>query len=68
MRYKTVKTLKDADFKCSTGVQRRTFEQMLTVIERGLRDFGRPPKLSRTDQSLMMFGIGASIARSFTLV
>jgi hypothetical protein len=26
---------------------------MLAVIEKGLRDFGRPPKLSRADQLLM---------------
>ncbi|RPI90635.1 MAG: transposase family protein [Chloroflexi bacterium] len=26
---------------------------MLQVIERGLHDFGRPPKLSRADQLLM---------------
>jgi len=26
---------------------------MLAVIEKGLRDFGRPPKLSRADQVLM---------------
>jgi len=26
---------------------------MLTVIEKRLRDFGRPPKLSRADQLLM---------------
>ena len=26
---------------------------MLKVVEKGLRDFGRPPKLSRADQLLM---------------
>jgi hypothetical protein len=53
MRYETVQPLSAKDFKRSTGVQRRTFEQMLTVIEKGLRDFGRPSKLSRADQLLM---------------
>ena len=53
MNYKTIEHLKDSDFKRLTGVQRETFEQMLTVIEKGLRDFGRPPKLSRADQLLM---------------
>ena len=53
MRYETVQTLKDEDFKRSTGVQRNTFEKMLEVVESGLRDFGRPPKLSRADQLLM---------------
>jgi len=53
MRYETIQDLKDADFKRSTGVQRSTFEKMLEVVETGLRDFGRPPKLSRADQLLM---------------
>lgn len=53
MRYETIQNLKDTDFKRLTGVQRETFEEMLKVIERGLSDFGRPPKLSRADQLLM---------------
>jgi hypothetical protein len=53
MRYATVKSLKDEEFKRSTGVSRETFEKMLAVIHRDLRDFGRPPKLSREDQLLM---------------
>ena len=53
MNYETIEDLKDSDFKRLTGVQRETFEQMLAVIEKGLRDFGRPPKLSRADQLLM---------------
>ena len=53
MRYETVKLLKDEDFKRSTGVQRKTFEKMLEIVETGLRDFGRPTKLSRADQLLM---------------
>ena len=43
MKYETVKSLKDADFKRSTGVSRRVFDQMLQVIEKGLSSFGRPP-------------------------
>ena len=54
MRYKTIQHLKDTDFKRLTGVQRETFEMMLKVVEKGLRDFGRPTKLSRTDQLLMI--------------
>jgi hypothetical protein len=50
MKYDTVQTLSDEDFKRSTGVQRKTFEKMLTVVTTELRDFGRPPKLSRGDQ------------------
>lgn len=53
MRYETIEQLKDSDFKRLTGVQRETFEEMLKVVEKGLRDFGRPPKLSRADQLLM---------------
>lgn len=53
MRYETVKDLKDADFKRLTGVQRATFEQMLTVVDKSQRAFGRPPKLSRADQLLL---------------
>src|SRR5512141_1258035 len=53
MNYETIEHLKDSDFKRLTGVQRETFDQMLAVIEEGIRDFGRPPKLSRADQLLM---------------
>lgn len=53
MRYETIQHLNDTDFKRLTGVQRETFEEMLKVVEKGLRDFGRPPKLSRADQLLM---------------
>lgn len=53
MRYETIKHLRDTDFKRLTGVQRETFEEMLEVVEKGLRDFGRPTKLSRADQLLM---------------
>ena len=53
MNYETIKQLKDSDFKRLTGVQRETFEQMLAVIAKGLRNFGRPTKLSRADQLLM---------------
>src|SRR4030042_6450149 len=53
MRYETVQKLKDEDYKRLTGVQRSTFGKMLVVVEKGLRDFGRPPKLSRADQLLM---------------
>src|SRR6266540_6639996 len=53
MRYETIQPLKYREFKRLTGVQRETFEQMLTVVEKGLVNFGRPPKLSRADQLLM---------------
>ena len=53
MRYETIEHLKDTDFKRLTGVQRETFEAMLKVVEKGLREFGRPPKLRRADQLLL---------------
>jgi hypothetical protein len=53
MRYETVKELKDKDFKRSTGVSREMFEKMLAVLQKEMRDFGRPPKLGRVDQLLM---------------
>jgi hypothetical protein len=53
MKYETIEHLKDTDFKRLTGVQRETFNQMLKVVETGLREFGRPTKLSRADQLLM---------------
>ena len=54
MHYETIEQLRDSDFKRLTGIQRETFNQMLAIIEKGLRDFGRPPKLSRADQLLMI--------------
>jgi hypothetical protein len=53
MRYETIEHLKDTDFKRLTGVQRETFDLMLKVVEKGMRNFGRPTKLSRADQLLM---------------
>jgi hypothetical protein len=53
MRYETVQTPSDEDFKRSTGVPRDTFEQMLEVVTKGVRDFGRPSNLSRADQLLL---------------
>ncbi|GAK52960.1 transposase [Candidatus Moduliflexus flocculans] len=53
MRYKMIQNFHNEDFKRATGVQRATFNKMLTVIEEGLGAFGRPPKLSRADQLLL---------------
>ena len=53
MRYENVQNLKDEAFKRSTGVSRTMFEKMLAVVKKGLRDFGRTPKLSRENQLLM---------------
>ncbi len=53
MKYETIQNLKDEEFKRCTGVSRKMFEKMLTVVRQGVRDFGRTPKLSRADQLLM---------------
>ncbi len=53
MRYENVQNLKDEAFKRSTGVSRTMFEKMLAVVKKGIRDFGRTPKLSRENQLLM---------------
>jgi hypothetical protein len=45
--------LSDADFKRAVGVQRDIFNIMLEEIKKNIRDFGRPPKLSRADQLLL---------------
>jgi hypothetical protein len=53
MRYETVHSISEEDFKRSTGVKRPTFIKMLQVVEQELREFGRPPKLSHADQLLL---------------
>lgn len=53
MQDETASQLKDEDFKRSTGVSRAVFEKMLAVVQREMRDYGRPPKLERADQLLM---------------
>ncbi len=53
MRYEEIKNRTDKDFKRLTGVEHRTFKQMVTVLETEMPNFGRPPKLSRADQLLM---------------
>ncbi len=54
MKYEEIKNWKKRDFKRLTGVLPSTFEKMLGVLEEELPSFGRPPKLSRADQLLMM--------------
>ena len=53
MKNENVCVLSDADFKRAVGVQRDIFNVMLEEIEKNIRNFGRPPKLSRADQLLM---------------
>jgi hypothetical protein len=65
MRYETLETLKDEDFKRSTGVSQTMFEKMLSVVKAGLRDFGRTPKLNREDQLLMTLMHGREYRTEF---
>ncbi len=55
MKNENVCVRNDADFKRAVGVQREIFNVMLEEIKKKIRDFGRPPKLSRADQLLMTF-------------
>ena len=53
MKYEKVKNRTDNDFKRLTGVPHKIFKQMIVVLNQEIRQFGRPPKLSREDQLLM---------------
>ena len=53
MRHEKIKDYEKEKFKRLTGVKKETFGKMVKVLETELRDFGRPPKLSRADQLLM---------------
>lgn len=53
MRYEKIKNRTDADFKRLTGVPHQIFKQMVVVVTKELRNFGRPTRLSREDQLLM---------------
>jgi hypothetical protein len=53
MRYEEIKNRRDNDFKRLTGVEHPTFRQMVSLLEKELPKFGRPPKLTRADQLLM---------------
>lgn len=53
MRYENIQHLAEEKFKRLVGVKPKTFNQMLEVVEQGIRNFGRPPKLSRADQLLL---------------
>ena len=65
MRCAAIEHLKDNDFKRLTGVQRESFDPMLKVIETGLRDFGRPTKLSRAGQLLLTLMQGREYRTEF---
>jgi len=52
MRYETVKTLTDEDFKRLTGVSREMVEKILADPQKERLDFGRPQRLGRVAQLL----------------
>ena len=66
MRYEKIKDYKKEKFKRLTGVKKEAFGKMLNVLETELRDFGRPPKLSRADQLLMTLMYWREYRHSFT--
>ena len=66
MRHEKIKDYEKEKFKRLTSVKKETFGKMLNVLETELRDFGRPPKLSRADQLLMTLISGENIGLSFT--
>ncbi len=53
MRHEKIKDYGNEKFKRLTGVKKETYTMMVNVLKSELRDFGRPPKLSRADQLLM---------------
>ncbi len=53
MRHKKIKDYGNEKFRRLTGVKKETYAMMVNVLETELRDFGRPPTLSRADQLLM---------------
>jgi hypothetical protein len=53
VHYDQIKDLPPARFKRLTGVRPETFHEMLALLKRAWRDFGRPPKLGREDQLLL---------------
>lgn len=53
MKYEKIKHKTDKDFKRLTGVPHLIFKRMVVTLNQEIRNFGRPPKLSREDQLLM---------------
>ena len=53
MKYAEIQNLPDKKFKRLTGVPHPLFKQMVTILEKNMPNFGRPPKLSRANQLLL---------------
>ena len=50
MRYEKIKNRTDKDFKRLTGVSHPIFKRMVAILNQEIRNFGRPPTLSRADR------------------
>ena len=53
MRYEEINNRKPSEFQRLTGVKPQVFEQMLEVVQKQVRSFGRPCKLCLADQLLL---------------
>ena len=57
MKYKQVKNLKDVEFRRLTGIKKKTFDLMISILEKAeikkMEKGGRPNKLSMPDRLLM---------------
>ena len=57
MKYKQVKNLKDIEFRRLTGIKKKTFNLMLSILKvaekEKMKMGGRPPKLSMPNRLLM---------------
>ena len=53
LRYENVKMFDDEAFKRTIGVERATFEKMLSFLQNELKGNGRPSKLNYADQLLL---------------
>ena len=57
MKYKQTKNLKDVEFRRLTGIKKKTFNLMISILKKAeikkMEKEGRPPKLSMPDRLLM---------------
>lgn len=57
MKYKQTKNLKDVEFRRLTGIKKKTFNLMLSILKEAEKEKmkmgGRPPKLSMPNRLLM---------------
>ena len=57
MKYEKIQNLKDEEFRRLTGIKKKTFHEMISILEPAEKEKkkqgGRPPKLSIQDRLLM---------------